>query len=1014
MAVRMGVVVFAWIVSAAMAASPSCVIAGEPAVDFLRDVQPILAERCWHCHGVDEGTREGGLRLDQREAALLGGDSELPAIVPGKPQESELLRRVVSTDASEVMPPPSEKHPLSETERKVLEDWIAQGAEYAEHWAFVPPVKVALPEGATAQPVDVLIQSELQRRGLPSTSLADGATLCRRLYLDLIGLPPSPEELEAFEREGYEATVDKLLKSERYGEKWARGWLDAARYSDTNGYEKDLPRDQWIWRDWVIRAFNEDLPYDQFIIEQIAGDLLPGATQDQIIATGFLRNSMLNEEGAIVPEQFRMVEMFDRVDCIGKAVLGLTTQCAQCHSHKFDPFTLDDYYGMFAFINNTYEARSWVYNEAQEAEIAKIHDEISAAQQQIRESRPNWEAELAAWEQSLRESQPIWTYPAMFQLESISGLNHPVQLEDRSILMLGHTSGDVFYVTNEVRSGLTGIRLEVLAHQDLPFGGPGRNAVGGWNLQAFEVQLRRPGGNWEAVALSDATADFSEPEVKHGDGKRITGPASLAIDGTDETLWTADRGVGRRNRSSVAAFRFAQPLDAPEGSELKVIMRMQDMIGCARIGLTDGSQPSVPPIDHDVMLAIEKSPEQRTATERDRIFDAWSRTVPELQPMVAQIDAAWARYPQGFTSVLHLAERDQDHQRKTFKLDRGEWNKPTEVVESPEVPSAFHPMPESDEPTRLRFARWLVDTRSPLAARVEVNRIWQAIWGVGLVETADDFGTRAPAPIHRDLLDWLAVDMMEQGWSRKHIVRTIVMSEAYRRSSKATPALLEADPNNRLLTRGPRFRADAEVIRDLALSVSGLITHRMGGPGVIPPVPQNVLDYNYVYPSYWTAATGPERYRRTVYGFRKRSMPDPSTSVFDAPNGDLSCVRRVRSNTPLAALTGLNEPIFVESARALALRVLREAGADEESRINHAFLLCVSRMPNANERAALDELLQSTRQRLADGWLDPREITTGELGKLPELPEGVTPQDAAAWTVAARVLLNLDETLTKN
>ncbi|MCA9105809.1 MAG: DUF1553 domain-containing protein, partial [Planctomycetales bacterium] len=360
-----------------------------------------------------------------------------------------------------------------------------------------------------------------------------------------------------------------------------------------------------------------------------------------------------------------------------------------------------------------------------------------------------------------------------------------------------------------------------------------------------------------------------------------------------------------------------------------------------------------------------------------------------------------------------LAERDPSDPRATHRLDRGNWDQPLEQVE-PKVPASLNPFVLNDqEPARLQFARWLVADDSPLAARVEVNRTWQAIFGTGLVETAEDFGTRTPAPIHRELLDWLAVDFMRHGWSRKHLIRTIVSSQTYQQTSRVNESLLEIDPTNQLLTRGPRFRVEAETVRDMAMSIAGLIHHRMGGPSVIPPVPQSVLDYNYTYPGYWTPATGPERYRRTVYGFRKRSMPDPVTSVFDAPNGDLSCARRVRSNTPLASLTSLNETIFVESSRALALRILREAETDESARIDRAFLLCTSRLPNDNERQAVLDLLESQRQRIADGWLDARLVATGDPAQLPALPEGATPQDAAAWTIVSRVLLNLDETLTK-
>jgi hypothetical protein len=413
------------------------------------------------------------------------------------------------------------------------------------------------------------------------------------------------------------------------------------------------------------------------------------------------------------------------------------------------------------------------------------------------------------------------------------------------------------------------------------------------------------------------------------------------------------------------------------------------------------------------MLAIQTAAAERTAEQQAAAFAAWRAGLAEAKPFNDEIDTLTKSLPQAATSILHLAERAASDPRRTYFLDRGNWDKPLQEVQ-PQVPAAFHPFPEDAPRNRLGFARWLADARSPLTARVAANRVWQAIFGVGLVETAEDFGTRAPVPEYRELLDWLAVDFMEHGWSQKHLIRTIVTSTTYRQSSRVSLEQFERDPRNVWLARGPRFRADAEVVRDIALSASGLITHRLGGPSVIPPVPQNVLDYNYTYPSYWKPAEGPERYRRTVYGFRKRSMPDPVMSNFDGPNGDLSCARRVRSNTPLAALTALNEPIFNEAARALATRILRAGGTTDAQRADHAFLLCLSRTPTAAERDTLLALLESRRQRLADGWLNGREIATGNPAKLPELPANTTPQDAAAWTLAARVLLNLDETISKN
>jgi mono/diheme cytochrome c family protein len=983
-------------------------------INYQKQIRPIIVDHCLACHGVDADTREGGLRLDRKDDALRGGESHKPAIVPGKPDESELIRRVTSLSPDDVMPPPSHAAQLSPQQVALLKAWIQTGANYEEHWAFVPPEKIALQPVATDHPIDQIVRQHLNQKSLAFSPAEDINVLCRRIYLDIIGLPPTPAELKAFQTDGLEATVDRLLASERFGEKWARSWLDAARYSDTNGYEKDLKRDQWAWRDWVIRSFNDDKPYDEFVIEQVAGDQLPNATQDQIIATGFLRNSMVNEEGAIVPEQFRMVEMFDRMDCIGKSVMGLTTQCAQCHSHKFDPFTMHDYYGMFAYLNNTYEAQSWVYNSAQQAKREEVLSSISELENQIKSTRATWADDVQVYVTQILNSGAKWDAITFNDMNSISGLNHPTQEADLSLLMKGHTSGDVYFIGEPKLENATGLQIEVLTHADLPFNGPGRNNVGTWGIREIELFMQLPDTkDWQKVKLQNATADFSEPEQKHDEGKSSSGPVTFLIDGNDATWWKADRGTALRNQPSVAVLQFETPLQAPAGTKIKIAMRMTDMVGACRFSITNSEKPSASNLDYAAILSARKSEGERTVSEQRAIFDAWRKSVPELKAISDQIEALWKQYPTAETSVLHTSERPNTDARVTHLLQRGEWDKPAEAV-IPNVPAAFHPLRDNTSPPRLRFAKWLVDRNSPLAARVAVNRIWQSVFGLGLVETSEDFGTRTPMPEYRDLLDWLAVDFMENQWSTKKLIRKIVTSQTYQQSSRVTPLLLEMDPDNRLLARGPRFRAEAEVVRDMAMAMSGLIHHQMGGPGVIPPVPQNVLDYNYVYPSYWTPAEGPQRYRRTIYNFRKRSMPDPAMATFDAPNGDFACARRMRSNTPLAALTGLNETIFIEAAQAMALRILKEGGADETSRIHYVYQLCMSRSPNATEQQVMLDLLALQRKRIADGWLNPREIVTGKADQLPALPEGTTPQDAAAWTIASRVMLNLDETISKN
>ena len=1054
--------------------------AAEP-VDFQQQIRPIFAEHCFKCHGPDDGARQAGLRLDVREVVLAERDSGAMAIVPGRPDESQLLLRVTSNDPDMVMPPLEEHNPLSPEQVALLRQWIGEDAPYTDHWAFSAPGPAEVPDiqsDTGLQPVpdnaetddqadragylirnsiDAFVADRLRVEGLTMTRPAEYEVLCRRVYLDVIGLLPAPKDVDEFvaaARDDFpiaiEALINRLMQSEHFGEKWARHWLDVARYADSNGYEKDLPRQQWSWRDWVIRAINADMPYDRFIVEQIAGDLLPDRTQDQLVATGFLRNGMINEEGAILPEQFRLEGVFDRMDCIGKSVLGLSIQCAQCHSHKFDPISQDEYYGMFAFLNNTYEAQSPVYSPEQLQKISEIESAIHELEQKCRMTLASYEERVIEWVRQQRVASPKWDVLDTIEQVWVGGVNHPDELTDHSVMVLGHptTSGDFFVLAEPVLDGVTGLRLEALTHGDLPMDGPGRNDRGTFAVSELRVEARPPGSeDWVRLALKDASADFSVSErVLEGEGekkeeeKRRVGPVSFLIDGRLVTGWSADRGPGRRNTDSVAVVQFAEPLSRPKGTQLKVSLTYKHnppgdphkatvLLGRVRFALTKSADPQAAPYDHAATIAMQKPVGERSPRQQAIVVAAWRQTVPELKEINDKISALADQYPEAQTSVLTMIERSGEHRRETFLLDRGVWNKPKHEV-ARHVPAKLHPFKAGEgsppvrdssipadvatRPTRLQFARWLVNRQSPLAARVQVNRVWQAIFGSGLVRTPEDFGTRAPQPEHLQLLDWLALDFMDRSWSTKHLIRTILSSATYQQSSRVTRELLEMDPQNRLLARGPRFRAEAEVVRDIVLCVSGLLNRKVGGPSIFPPVPESVLNNNFSKLGYWRTAQGPERYRRGIYLFRQRSMPDPTLTSFDAPNADFACARRVRSNTPLAALVSLNEPIFVEAAQAMALRILREGGATDEERVDYAFRLCLGRNATADEHAELLSLLTNRRRRLAEGWISINAIATGDLATSPSVPDETNPQDAAAWTIASRVLLNLDETLSKN
>ncbi len=1005
-------------------------------IDYARDIQPILSEHCFHCHGPDENTREAGLRLDSHAGAIAKSDEHAVAIVPGDPDASELIQRVITKDPDDIMPPPDQHKPVNDKQITLLRQWIKEGAPYSQHWAFIAPIKQALPN-LESNPVDSWVKERLKKDGIAPSKPAAPDVLARRIYLDLVGLPPSPAQIDAFvtaskvnSKDAVGQLIDGLLASDQFGQKWARHWLDIARYSDSNGFEKDLPREQWTYRDWVIDALNKDMPYNQFLIDQIAGDMIPNRSQDQVIASGFLSNGMINEEGAIIPEEFRIAGIVDRMDVVGKAAIGLSLQCAQCHTHKFDPITHDEYFGIFAFLNDTHEAQSWVYNPEQRDLLNRLQTEIQAVEEKLKNSRPAWQDEMNAWVKSEQALAIPWTVLDTDKQIFDGGLNHPVELPDHSISILGHRSnfGLLIFEAEPKLMGLTGLRLEALRDKDLPFSGPGRSIRGTFAISEIGVDIKSPGSEeWKPVPVINASADFTPPERlftevftpredRDKDKVRKLGPVSFLVDGNELFGWFPDRGPVLRHTESTAAIQFATPLDIPEGTRMRIRMIQThgggkdgletNQLGRVKFSFSKAERPFVPPYDHAATLAMAVQASERTPEQNSTLFRAWRLHASGEAEINAQIVALEKQFPEAETSVLHQEARSPQDHRATRLLDRGAWNMPKQEIK-PHVPAALHPM-KSESTTRLDFARWLAARESPLTARVQVNRVWQAIFGLGFVETPEDFGVRAVRPEYLELLDWLSVDFMDRGWSLKTTLRTILSSSVYQQDSDISPAMLEKDPSNRLLARGPRFRLDAEVLRDLALGVGGLLDLKAGGPGVYPPVPQSVLDNNFVKPEYWIAAEGSERYRRSIYLFRKRSMPDPVLSGFDAPYGDFSCARRLRSNSPLSALTSLNEPIFVESARALALRVLSEAGPSEVVRIALAYRLSTGREPTEQESGIVQTFLASQRSRIDSGELKPSEIIAGKL------PDGIDPREAAAWVVSARVMLNLDETLNKN
>ncbi len=1001
-------------------------------IDFRRDIRPILSDNCFACHGPDEEHRESGLRLDQAESAMES------SIVSGDAEASELIARLTTDDDDLLMPPADTGKRLTSDQVELLRRWIDQGAVFDGHWAFTAPQRPVVPQVEQADwvrnPIDAFVLDRIEAAELKPSPEADRVGWLRRLSLDLIGLPPTIDEVDAFLADSspsaHETQVERLLKSPHLGERWGRIWLDAARYADSDGYEKDKPRVMWFYRDWVVDAFNRDMPYDQFIIEQIAGDLLPGAGQAGRVATGFLRNSMVNEEGGADPEQFRMEAMFDRMDAIGKSVLGLTIHCAQCHSHKYDPLTQRDYYRMFAYLNHTHDAIVPVYDETDTQRRDAILNRIADIERVLKASLPDWTERMASWEDSIRHSVLEWEvlHPVELPFE---GQKFRV-LDDSSILSESYapTKSSPQIVVHTKTEGITGIRMELLTHPQLPLGGPGRSIRGTGALSEMSVFVApadKPGERTK-VKIVSATADVNPDESPQPDycrekdkakDKRVTGPIEYAIDGKKETAWTTDNDPGRRNQSRKAVFVFEEPVGFPQGTVITLQPQMLHggwnsddnqncLMGRYRFSATTASEPVADRLPRRVRQLLQIPRESRTGEQRDAIFSYWRTTVDQWSDANREIESLWKEHPEGTTQLV-LQRRETP--RETFVLERGDFLSPVERVD-PGVPDFLHPLPDGDPSSRLTFAKWLVDDRSPTTARSIVNRIWQAYFGTGLVETSDDLGSQSTPPSHPDLLDWLAVELVDNDWSLKHIHRLIVSSATYRQSSVRDAESQQRDPYNRLLSRGPRFRVDAEIVRDITLAASGLLDRRVGGPTVCPPAPSFLFQPPASYgPKVWDEATGGERYRRGLYTFRFRSVPYPMLETFDAVPGNVACVRRNRSNTPLQALTMLNEPLSMECARGLADVTLREGGASDRDRLTYAFRRCVARDPAAEELLTLEKLLEKQLERLRRGDTNAAAI----VGVKPtgEADDSQAIDRRAAWTLLARVLLNLDETITK-
>ncbi len=1031
----------------------SCDLPAAERVDFNRDIRPILTENCTYCHGPDANHRKADLRLDVREDAIQAG-----ALVPGDAAKSEIIARILTTDEDDLMPPPDSHKKLTPAEKELLQRWVAEGAEYQGHWAFEKPVRPAVPEIPKAKTsvrnaIDAFVLARLQQEKLGFSPEADARSLARRLSLDLTGLPPAPALVEAFAADpsdaAYEALVDRLLQSPAYGEHMAAQWLDFARYADSHGFQTDSSRSMWPWRDWVIRAFNDNLPFDQFTIEQLAGDLLPDARLDQIVATGFHRNHRINGEGGIIDEEWRLENIIDRVDTTGATWMGLTLGCARCHDHKYDPITQREFYEMFAFFNNIEETgvirgasnrtggnpgpSVKVPDAQQQKELATLKAAVTAAEAAVLAAEKTLPALLASWEpefqRELAQSKPLWQPLEPAKVSSTHGTTFTRQ-EDGTWLTGGPTpTHDTFIIESPLAAGLlSGIRLDVLPDPSLPAGSVGRNDNGNFVLTQVEAEITAPSlAQPVKLVYTEAEADYSQkgwgiesliPAEPAKKAKRAATKGSNRGRG-----WAVDGNTRREPNRAMLLTSEAVPVPADATLTVRLVHRTlaKHQIGRFKLNITsappetltldgDGAAPQ------DIRAILAIAPDKRDTKQKARLT-AFFRA--GFDSPVKRADAALAAARQkhtAFETALPdvMVMKELPEPRPARILIRGEYDKPGDAVTAA-TPAVLPPLPEGAKRDRLALARWLVSPEHPLTARVWVNRQWERFFGLGLVKSSENLGVQSDPPSHPELLDWLATEFMATGWDMKRLQKLIVMSATYRQTASRAhlPAeLLAKDPENRLLARGPRQRLSAEVIRDQALAISGLLDPKIGGPSARPYMPEGVWDETSRYGDLRGYKPDTERglYRRTLYTIWKRTAAPPTMLLFDSPSRETCTVKRARTNTPLQALALLNEVTYLEAARVFAQRMIHEGGATPAERITWAFQQALSRPPDARESAILTEGLD---RHLARYQAAPAEAEALLAQGHAPLPADLEPALLAAYTVTANVVLNLDELLNK-
>jgi hypothetical protein len=1021
-------------------------LAGGATVEFNRDIRPILADKCYTCHGPDSG-KKLPLRLDSEAAAKadLGGGRH--GVVDGHPEQSELVQRITAEKAAIRMPPAYSGLKLSPTEIETLRQWIAEGAPWQKHWSLIPPRRPDLPAVSDkrwpANAIDYFILARLDREGLKPAPEAPKETLIRRVSLDLTGIPPTPAEVEAFLADtspgAYEKVVDRLLRSPRYGERMAARWLDAARYADTNGYQYDGERVMWRWRDWVINAFNRNQPFNQFALEQIAGDLLPNATREQVIATGFNRNHRANTEDGIVPEEYAVEYVADRVDTTSTVFLGTTFGCARCHNHKYDPFTQKEYYQLFAYFNNVPElGRAYKYGnsppmveaptKAQQKQMAELDGKIAELRGALDRQSKSLATEEVRWEKSAPETYwgPSPALDRSIVFDSLDGLgaHGSVSLQDGRTGKAASFDGkswidvpkvgafdieDRWTLSAWIQPGQDSDGSILSRMVDNPKGkGYGIHLDHGklhvsltsnWADDAIRVETERSvtPGVWHHIAVTYTGSRMAEGLRGYVDGKLE--PVKVLLDTLYRPFNNAGKelpeplrigtgwGAGRRFRGLIGEVRvYHRVLNADE-------------LGAMALGESVAQIASKPVKERS---AAEKFAARSTFLETGAPEDV-RRITASLQSLLLDREALERTFP----TVMVMAERPA--RRDTFLLIRGAYDKPGEKVE-PGVPAVLPPLPQGAPNNRLGFAKWVADPANPLMARVTMNRFWQTYFGTGIVKTVEDFGVQGEWPSHPELLDWLATEFVRTGWDVKQMQKLIVMSAAYRQSSRVTPELLQRDPENRLLARGPRMRLAAEEVRDQALAAAGLLAEKIGGPSVRPYQPAGLwrevtmqgLDYKQDH--------GEDLYRRSLYTFWKRTSAPPAMMNFDAAGRESCVVREIRTNTPLQALNLMNDVTFLEAARFIGQRMLKEGGADDTARLSYGFRLVLARAPSAKETEILIDSLRFHRDRFATNPQDAEALLGQGESKT---DASLNPRELASFASIASLILNMDEAVTK-